>query len=145
MTTPELCCNASAIVQRTVLRSGLLASPHKRREVTPQRLFEYYLGWLTDSSIQSHFQLIPDSEVAFARDWGMRVEIGDLRKVVLAAREQGESVVMAGHSLGGSITTAYATWDFGGRPGVKGLAGLVYDDGGSDPEPITEAQAEQSL
>ena len=54
-------------------------------------------------------------------------------------------MVLGGHSLGGSITTAYATWDFNGTPGVKGLSGLVYDDGGSSPTPITRHEAEQSL
>jgi hypothetical protein len=54
-------------------------------------------------------------------------------------------VVLGGHSLGGSITTAYATWDFGGRPGARDLAGLVYIDGGSNPTPISEAQATQAL
>ena len=39
--------------------------------------------------------------------------------------------MVGGHSLGGSITTAYATRDFNGRPGARGLAGLVYIDGGS--------------
>ena len=75
----------------------------------------------------------------------MRTEINDLRKVVLAAQSNGRHVVMMGHSLGGSITTAYATWDFGGKPGAKGLSGLVYDDGGSNPTPITKTEAEQRL
>ena len=131
--------------RENLLEDQSVADQAKRGEVTTQRLFDYYLGWLTDSSITSHFQLIPDSDVAFARDWGMRVEIGDLRKVVLAAREQAQHVVMAGHSLGGSITTAYATWDFDGRPGAKGLSGLVYDDGGSNPTPITKDEADQEL
>jgi hypothetical protein len=89
--------------------------------------------------------MIPDADVAFAKEWGMRVEIEDLRRVVLAAQRRGGKVVVGGHSLGGSITTAYATWDFGGRAGAKGLAGLVYDDGGSSPTPVTAAQARQSL
>jgi hypothetical protein len=110
-----------------------------------RRLFDYYLGWLVDSGITDHFQLIPDSQVEYAKQWGMRTQINDLRKVVLAAQRKGGHVVMMGHSLGGSITTAYATWDFGGKPGVKGLSGLVYDDGGSNPTPITEAEAEQRL
>lgn len=109
------------------------------------RLFNYYLGWLVDSGVTDHFQLIPDSQVEYAKQWGMRTEINDLRKVVLAAQRNGRHVVMMGHSLGGSITTAYATWDFGGKPGAKGLSGLVYDDGGSNPTPITKAEAEQRL
>lgn len=117
----------------------------KQRKITPLDLFNYYLGWLTDSSIKRHFQLIPDSKVEFAKRWGMRTEIEDLRRVVSKAERLGGHVVVGGHSLGGSITTAYATWDFHGRPGAKGLSGLVYIDGGSGPTPVSVAQARQSL
>jgi pimeloyl-ACP methyl ester carboxylesterase len=117
----------------------------KEGNVTPRRLFNYYLGWITDSSIENHFQFIPDSHVGFARRWGMRVEINDLRRVVDAAGRHGRTVVLGGHSLGGSITTAYATWDFNGRPGAKGLSGLVFIDGGSGPTHITREQAKRSL
>ena len=51
----------------------------------------------------------------------MNTEIQDLRRVVQRAQKRGGKVVVGGHSLGGSITTAYATWDFGGKPGAKGL------------------------
>jgi hypothetical protein len=53
--------------------------------------------------------------------------------------------VLGGHSLGGSITTAYATWDFNGRPGARGLAGLVYIDGGSSRDPLSPQKANQRL
>jgi hypothetical protein len=117
----------------------------KQGTATARQLFDYYLGWLADSSITTHFQLVPDASVGFARDWGMRVEIEDLRRVVQAARRGGRRVVLGGHSLGGSITTAYATWDFSGRAGGRDLAGLVYIDGGSGPTPITAAAARSSL
>jgi pimeloyl-ACP methyl ester carboxylesterase len=117
----------------------------KSGEATPKELFDYYLGWLTDSSVTNHFRFIPDAEVGFARQWGMRVEIEDLRRVVKAAKKRGRRVVVGGHSLGGSITTAYATWDFNGKPGAKGLSGLVYIDGGSSPTPVTADEATQSL
>ena len=117
----------------------------KRDEVTGEELFDYYLGWLADPSVTEHFELIPDSEVAFARGWGMKVEIKDLRRVVKAAARRGRQVVLGGHSLGGSITTAYATWDFNGKPGAKDLSGLVYIDGGSNPTPVTPEQATESL
>ncbi len=131
--------------RENLLEDQSVAELAKDGKATVQRLFDYYLGWLADSSITNHFQLIPDSEVEFAKQWGMRTEINDLRKVVLAAQRKGGHVVLMGHSLGGSITTAYATWDFNGKPGVKGLSGLVYDDGGSNPTPITKAEAEQRL
>jgi hypothetical protein len=117
----------------------------KRGQVTGQQLFDYYLGWITDSSITNHFQFIQDADVGYARRWGMRVEIEDLRRVVKAAQRAGRRVVVGGHSLGGTITTAYATWSFGGRPGARGLSGLVFIDGGSGPTPISEAEARQNL
>ncbi len=117
----------------------------KAGKATPKQVFDYYLGWLTDPSVTNHFQLIPDADVGYARKWGMKVEIGDLRRVVTAAQEKGGRVVVGGHSLGGSITTAYATWDFNGKPGARGLSGLVFIDGGSGPTPVTAQQATQSL
>jgi hypothetical protein len=117
----------------------------KRGRASPQEVFDYYLGFLVDPSISPHFEFIPDASVAFAREWGMRVEIADLRRVVEAAQGRGRRVVMGGHSLGGSITTAYATWDFRGTPGARGLSGLVYIDGGSSPTPVTPDEARQQL
>ncbi len=117
----------------------------KQAKATPQQLFDYYLGWLVDPGITTHFQPIPDAAVPFARGWGMNVEIQDLHRVVEAAGQHGRRVVLGGHSLGGTITTAYATWDFNGSPGARGLSGLVYIDGGSNPAPISADQATQAL
>jgi hypothetical protein len=83
--------------------------------------------------------------VPFARQWGMNTEIQDLRLVVQAAGRHGRNVAMGGHSLGGSITTAYATWDFNGVPGGRDLSGLVLIDGASSPAPVTVDQANASL
>src|SRR5882724_10566397 len=66
----------------------------KQGKVTGQELFDYYLGWLTDPSITTHFQFIADADVAFAREWGMRVEIEDVRRVVKAAKRRGGRVVL---------------------------------------------------
>jgi pimeloyl-ACP methyl ester carboxylesterase len=118
---------------------------YKQRRASPQQLFDYYLGWLANSSITNHFQLIPDSSVGYGRGWGMNVEIEDLHRVVESASRFGRRVVLGGHSLGGSITTAYATWDFNGKPGAKDLSGLVYIDGGSNPVPITPEDATAQL
>jgi hypothetical protein len=61
----------------------------KQGQATGLELFNYYLGWLVDPNITNHFQLIADADVAFAREWGMRVEIEDLRRVVKAASGAG--------------------------------------------------------
>jgi pimeloyl-ACP methyl ester carboxylesterase len=117
----------------------------KAKTATPQQVFDYYLGWINNSSITSHVRLMPDSEVGYARQWGMNTEIQDLRRVVLRAQKLGGKVVVGGHSLGGSITSAYATWDFGGKPGARGLAGLVFIDGASSQTPMTASDAQQRL
>jgi pimeloyl-ACP methyl ester carboxylesterase len=117
----------------------------KAGQLGAQELFDYYLGYLTNPNVTRHFQSIPDSDVAFAREWGMRVEVEDLAVVVKEARKHNRHVVLGGHSLGGSITTAYATWDFKGKPGAKKLRGLVFIDGGSGPTPITVEQATAGL
>jgi hypothetical protein len=117
----------------------------KQGQATDQRLFDYYLGWLVDPNVTDHFQLLPDSAVAFARGWGMKVEVEDLRRVVDAASRGGRTVALGGHSLGGSITTAYATWDFHGKPASRQLSGLVYIDGGSSPTPVSVDEATGNL
>ncbi len=117
----------------------------KTGRATPQQLFQYYLGWLTEAHpIKKHLYLF-GNEVNFAREWGMNVAVEDLHTVIDSAKALGGHVVLAGHSLGGSVVTAYATWDFSGTAGADGLSGLVYDDGGSGPTPISREQAETEL
>jgi hypothetical protein len=108
-------------------------------------LFPYYLGWLTGTGPTRHFQPPADSVTAPARKWGMRVAVEDLRRVVRAARKGGRTVVLGGHSLGGTSTTAYASWDFGGRAGARDLDGLVFIDGGSSSSSVDAEQARSQL
>ena len=109
-------------------------------------LFRYYLEWLGDPSVTPHFAPVADADVPFARRWGMGVAIRDLRRVVKAARRGGNRVVLGGHSLGGTIAVAYATWDFDGRAGARDLAGLVLIDGGSSgTATLTRDGAQQQL
>jgi pimeloyl-ACP methyl ester carboxylesterase len=82
---------------------------------------------------------------AYIRGWGMRVAVEDLKRVVEEARKDSRQVVLGGHSLGGSIATAYATWDFGGHAGGDDLSGLVLIDGGSGPPTLTAEQANEAL
>lgn len=118
----------------------------KRGEATPAEAFDYYLGSLIDPSITDRFENIKDSEVGFAREWGMKVAVEDLKRVVSKANRKAQKVVMGGHSLGASIATAYATWDFNGKPGARKLDGLVLIDGGGGPEPrYTAVEAADQL
>lgn len=117
----------------------------KAGRATPQQVFDYYLGWLSNPKISPHFQFIPTDQVTYARGWGMATELGDLRRVVRLAQRHARTVVLGGHSLGGTMTVAYATWDFGGRPGAAGLDGLVLIDGASRLEPVSADDARTAL
>ena len=131
--------------RENLLEDQSVVDQAKRGEATPQRLFDYYLGYIANPNVTDHTTNVPDLSVLFARGWGMRVAVEDLRQVVKLARRQGDEVVLGGHSLGGSITTAYATWDFNGRPGATDLDGLVFIDGGSGPATLTADQATTAL
>jgi pimeloyl-ACP methyl ester carboxylesterase len=131
--------------RENLLEDHSMFNKAKAGTATSQQVFDYYLGHLTDPSISPAFQSIPTEDVAFARNWGMRVEVEDIRRVVKEAKKLGGRVAMGGHSLGGSITTAYATWDFHGKSGASDLWGLVYIDGGSSPAPVTPDAARASL
>jgi len=116
----------------------------KAGRVDPQGLFDYYLGWLSDPAITPHFVPRSDAETAFAREWGMNVAVNDVRAVVRAAGRGGRRVALGGHSLGGTIVDAYATWDFAGRPGGRDLDALVFIDGGSRPGSAVTPEAAQA-
>jgi hypothetical protein len=131
--------------RENLLEDHAMLDRAKARRASAKQVFDYYLGWLKDRSVSSHVRLIPDAEVGFAKRWGLNTEIQDLRRVVVRAQKLGGKVVLGGHSLGGSITTAYATWDFHGKPGAKGLSGLVFIDGSSSPTPMTTQDANQRL
>jgi pimeloyl-ACP methyl ester carboxylesterase len=106
----------------------------KARRASTTTVFNYYLGYLAPGAhVAHHFQSIPTSSVEFAKQWGMNVAVQDLHTVIKAAKKLGGRVILGGHSLGGSVVTAYATWNFHGRAGADDLAGLVYDDGASGP------------
>ena len=117
----------------------------KAGKATTQAVFNYYLGWLTNRSITRHFQPVQDAAVPYAKNWGLKVAVQDLHGVIAAARKLGGKVVLGGHSLGGSVVTGYATWNFNGKPGANDLAGLVYDDGASFRSPPSAQTARQTL
>ena len=103
----------------------------KQGKVGGSALFNYYLGYL-DEPVDHEALIIPDAApFSFAKGWGMNVAVQDLHRVIAAARKLGGKVVLGGHSLGGSVVAAYATWNFGGQPGARDLAGLVFIDGSS--------------
>lgn len=106
-----------------------------RGEATLQEVFDYYVGWITDPSIQPRFTPPDPRSLRFMSEWGLPTHLGDLRRIVRFARNGGHwgtrRVILGGHSLGASTAAIYAAWDFGGRPGYRDLDGIALIDGGA--------------
>jgi len=90
--------------------------------------FAYYLNFRPIGG--RSFKPVDAKDVPFVKQWGLKLALEDIRRVVLKARAGGRTVILGGHSLGASLTGAYASWDFDGRPGYRDVAGLVLIDGG---------------
>jgi pimeloyl-ACP methyl ester carboxylesterase len=88
----------------------------------PQRAQDYYLGF--------HYRRVAGEDARFVADWGLKLQLRDLRSVIRRAAAGGRRVLLGGHSAGASTAVAYAAWDFGGRPGYRDIDGLVLIDGG---------------
>ena len=88
----------------------------------PQRAQDYYLGF--------QYRRVEGADAKFVADWGLKLQLSDLRSVIRRARSGGRRVILGGHSAGASTAVAYAAWDFGGRAGYRDLDGLVLIDGG---------------
>jgi hypothetical protein len=131
--------------RENLLEDQSMLNRAKAGRATAAQLFDYYLGFLKNPSVKTHFQFIPTSRVGFAKRWGLAVAVGDLHSVIDAAGRLGGKVVLGGHSLGGGVTTAYTTWNFGGHPGADQLAGLIYIDGGSFGPAESAAAARAAL
>lgn len=131
--------------RENLLEDHSLLDEGKAGDATVKEIFDYYLGHLTDPSVTESVRIRSADEDDYAKQWGMGTQMRDLRRVVLRAEKRGGKVVVGGHSLGGTMTTAYATWDFGGKAGAKGLDGLVYIDGASRDVPLTPDEARTRL
>ncbi len=131
-----------AIDRRTqALEDTATFAAAERGQIPLQQAFDYYLNG-------DGFRFRGADEDPYAREWGMSVALNDAHAVVQLARNKGRrQVVLGGHSLGASLTAAYAAWDFHGRPGYKDLAGLVLIDGGllGSFDAYDLAQAQQAV
>lgn len=102
--------------------------PLKARRAALGKMFSYYLDLLSPGD---HVGLRDEAaDGAWADELGVKTALDDLNAVVQLARSQGRKVVLGGHSLGGSVATIYAAWDFDGQPGYSFIDGLVLIDGG---------------
>lgn len=121
--------------QTAVLRQAL----HGKTSV--QHAFNYYLGWLANPAIKTHYRPLDPTKYTYVDQWGLATAMGDLHKVVQRARDGGKrSVILGGHSLGGAEAAIYPAWDFGGRPGYRDIKGIVGIDG-DEPMSATKSSS----
>jgi hypothetical protein len=95
-------------------------SVFRRRD--PDAALDYYLGF--------KYHRVLGEDAKFVSEWGLKVQLSDLRAVVKRAGAGGRKVILGGHSAGASTAVAYAAWDFAGKPGYREIDGLVLIDGG---------------
>ena len=89
----------------------------------PDAALDYYLGF--------KYRAVKGADARYVSEWGLAVQLRDLRAVVRRASAGGRrKVILGGHSAGASTAVAYAAWDFAGRPGYREIDGLVLIDGG---------------
>lgn len=99
--------------------------------VTLDEMYDYYLDLGNIATPNVGFD--PRSQKAdgeFGSKWGLKVALNDLHAVVKRASKLGKKPILGGHSLGASMTSAYAAWSFGKRPGSSFISGMVLIDGG---------------
>ena len=88
----------------------------------PQAAQDHYLGF--------QYKGVRGEDAKFTANWGLKLQLSDLRSVVRRAGADGRRVILGGHSAGASTAVAYAAWDFAGRAGHRDIDGLVLIDGG---------------
>lgn len=94
----------------------------------PDAAFGYYL--LGEPIDGRTFARVAPEDAPFVREWGLSLQLADLRQIVLAARDGGRrGVTLGGHSMGAITVPTYAAWDFDGEPGHRDLEALVMVDG----------------
>jgi hypothetical protein len=83
---------------------------------------------------------VAQQDVPFMSEWGLAVHLEDVRAVIetVPASERRARVFLMGHSLGASMTEAFAAWRFEDARGSELLAGIVLIDGAISEAPIEE-------
>lgn len=86
---------------------------------------------------------VEQEDVPYMSEWGLAVHLGDLRALIdrVPRVAQQARVFLMGHSLGASMTEAFAAWRFAdGARGAELLAGMILVDGAMRAEAVTEEE-----
>lgn len=104
----------------------------------PQIAYDFYI---TNFGKPEGFNLVSPDDVRFMSEWGLKTHLYDLHEIIKEARRYASRVILGGHSLGASIVSYYAAFEFPDGTGYTFLDGLCLIDGvlgrtgGFDREP----------
>ena len=115
-----------------VLEDTAMFASGRSGEITLQQMFDYYLGWIGNGgSPADHFDFLDAETVPVRPRMGHGGRPRGRPQGGPRCRQGGPArSILGGHSLGASLTAAYAAWDFNGKPGFEDVDGLVLIDGG---------------
>jgi pimeloyl-ACP methyl ester carboxylesterase len=127
-----------AVDRRANLLEDLSALQEALASRKAQAAYDYYV---TNFGTETGFTPVPAEDLHFMADWGLEVHLRDLHEIVKQAEATAPRVILAGHSLAGSIVGYYAAFRFEDGAGYTHLDGLVLIEGalgrtgGFDREP----------
>ncbi len=108
-------------------RSAMTQSLEQR---DPQVAYDYYV---TNAGREEGFNPLTPDDLRFTAFWGLEVHLRDLHEVVKRAEATADTVVLGGHSLGGSLANFYSSYDFTASDaidfGYTHIDGLLLLDG----------------
>ncbi len=111
---------ANGLEDRTALVQSLKAKD-------PNIAYRYYV---TEQGTPEGFAPVPAEDLPFMRRWGLVTHLWDLHALVKRARQEANTVILGGHSLGASFVSFYPAYTFErGRIGDTFIDGLLLLDG----------------
>lgn len=132
-----------AIDRRSNLLEDLAGMDAAEAMNDPELARGYYVTRAVSVNGQRFTGYLPASSptIAYMSEWGLPMLVDDIRAVITRAGMGKQRVTLLGHSLGGSIVEAYASWNFAdGTRGYDTIAGLVLVDGVAGGTSVTESQ-----
>src|SRR4051794_8799730 len=96
-------------------RSNALEDTSVFAKGKPDDAFAYYLNGGGFKPVNG------PEDTPYAREWGLKTSLEDLRRVVLQAGKRGRKVILGGHSLGGAAGMGHAGGGFHRRAGHRGI------------------------
>jgi hypothetical protein len=117
-----------AIDRRSACLEDHFGTQAAERASDVRAAFDYYYGG-KEVEGRRFGGFVPPSEAQFMREFGLGLTVRDWHEVITrelpdrAVRER--KLICGGHSLGGPLTAALASWDYDGDPETKDDAGYL--------------------